>query len=130
MFTGNIPKKPQRQTQRFCKFADDMEYILKRTPSTRQTALFSATIPGFIRGLIRRYLDDPRWIQLVSDAKGLETVDEVDQATRIVKEYADAEKNGLGAITVDGKMIDVPVAERAEALLARHWAIVGKEEEK
>lgn len=60
-------------------FADDMEFILKRTPSTRQTALFSATIPGFIRGLIRRYLDDPRWIQLVSNAKGLETVDEVDQ---------------------------------------------------
>jgi ATP-dependent RNA helicase DeaD len=60
-------------------FADDMEFILKRTPSTRQTALFSATIPGFIRGLIRRYLDDPRWIQLVSDSKGLETVDEVDQ---------------------------------------------------
>ncbi len=60
-------------------FADDMEFILKRTPSTRQTALFSATIPGFIRGLIRRYLDDPRWIQLVSSSKGLETVDEVDQ---------------------------------------------------
>jgi len=60
-------------------FADDMEFILKRTPSTRQTALFSATIPGFIRGLIRRYLDDPRWIQLVSSTKGLETVDEVDQ---------------------------------------------------
>ena len=60
-------------------FADDMEYILKRTPSARQTALFSATIPNFIRGLIRRYLDNPRWIQLVSDTKGLETVDEVDQ---------------------------------------------------
>ncbi len=60
-------------------FADDMEFILKRTPSTRQTALFSATIPGFIRGLIRRYLDDPRWIQLVSSSKGIETVDEVDQ---------------------------------------------------
>ena len=60
-------------------FADDMEYILRYTPRKRQTALFSATIPGFIRGLIRRYLVDPRWVQLVSDAKGLETVDEVDQ---------------------------------------------------
>ena len=60
-------------------FADDMEFILKRTPDSRQTALFSATIPGFIRGLIRRYLSNPRWIQLVSDTKGLETVDEVDQ---------------------------------------------------
>ena len=60
-------------------FADDMEFILKHTPGSRQTALFSATIPGFIRGLIRRYLNDPRWVQLVSDIKGLETVDEVDQ---------------------------------------------------
>ena len=60
-------------------FADDMEYILRRTPSQRQTALFSATIPSFIRGLIRKYLNEPRWIQLVNDTKGLETVDEVDQ---------------------------------------------------
>ncbi len=52
---------------------------------------------------------------------------EVDQAERIVSEYAEAEKSGLGAITVDGKMIDVPVVERAAALLARNRAIEEKE---
>jgi len=55
---------------------------------------------------------------------------EVDQAERIVSEYAEAEKSGLGAITVDGKMIDVPVAERAAALLARNRAIEEKEKRK
>ncbi len=48
---------------------------------------------------------------------------EVDQAHRIVEAYAGAEKEGLGAITVGGMMIDVPVAERAAALLKRHAAI-------
>jgi ATP-dependent RNA helicase DeaD len=60
-------------------FADDMEFILKRTPDSRQTALFSATIPGFILKLIRRYLDDPVWISLVSHFSATETVKEVTQ---------------------------------------------------
>jgi len=49
--------------------------------------------------------------------------EEVDQVSRIVEAYAAAEKDGLGAITVDGMMVDVPVAVRAEALLKRHAAI-------
>ncbi len=49
--------------------------------------------------------------------------DEVDYARRVVEAYAEAEKQGLGAITVDGKMIDVPVAIRAERVLARYNAI-------
>ena len=48
---------------------------------------------------------------------------EVDRAHLIVEAYAGAEMEGLGAITVDGMMIDVPVAERAAALLKRHAAI-------
>jgi ATP-dependent RNA helicase DeaD len=60
-------------------FADDMEFILRRTPSTRQTALFSATIPGFILKLIRRYLDDPVWVKLVDKFDGIETAAEVTQ---------------------------------------------------
>ena len=52
---------------------------------------------------------------------------EVDQAQRIVEAYAAAEKEGLGAITVDGMMIDVPVAVRAEALLKRFAAIQARD---
>ena len=53
---------------------------------------------------------------------------EVDHARRVVEAYAEAEKKGLGAITVDGKMIDVPVVIRAERLLARAEAIRQKTE--
>ena len=60
-------------------FADDMEYILRFTPSSRQTALFSATIPRFLLRLINRYLNDPEWVRLVSEFAATDTVDEVDQ---------------------------------------------------
>jgi ATP-dependent RNA helicase DeaD len=60
-------------------FADDMEFILRHTPRSRQTALFSATIPGFILKLIRQYLDDPVWVKLVDTFDGVKTAAEVKQ---------------------------------------------------
>ena len=40
-------------------FIADIEAILKKTSSTRQTALFSATVPPEIRRLAKRYMQDP-----------------------------------------------------------------------
>ncbi len=40
-------------------FAEDIEAILGNTPQDRQTALFSATIPPRIDGMVRRHLRDP-----------------------------------------------------------------------
>ncbi|MDX2162761.1 MAG: DEAD/DEAH box helicase [bacterium] len=40
-------------------FIDDVERILRETPETRQTALFSATLPSEIRALSNKYLHDP-----------------------------------------------------------------------
>ncbi len=40
-------------------FADDIEAILGDTPETRQTVLFSATMPPRIDGMIRRHLREP-----------------------------------------------------------------------
>jgi len=51
------------------------------------------------------------------------STEEVERARRLVEAYRDAQARGLGAVTVDGKMVDVPVAERARRLLARHDAI-------
>jgi citrate lyase subunit beta/citryl-CoA lyase len=48
---------------------------------------------------------------------------EVASAEKIVSAYKEATAAGRGSIAVDGKMIDVPVVVRAEALLARHRAI-------
>ena len=51
---------------------------------------------------------------------------EVDAAREIVAAYDEAMKNGTGAITVAGKMIDVPVALRAQRLVNRSDAIAAK----
>jgi ATP-dependent RNA helicase DeaD len=40
-------------------FAEDIEAILEKTPGGRQTALFSATMPPRINGMVRRHLSDP-----------------------------------------------------------------------
>jgi citrate lyase subunit beta / citryl-CoA lyase len=53
---------------------------------------------------------------------------EVDHARRVVAAYDKALAEGVGAVTVDGKMIDVPVVERAKALLEREAAIAVREE--
>ncbi len=53
--------------------------------------------------------------------------DEVDHAARVVAAYDKALADGVGAVTVDGKMIDVPVVERARELLARDAAIAARE---
>jgi ATP-dependent RNA helicase DeaD len=41
-------------------FIEDIETILDKTPPTRQTALFSATLPEAIRRLADKYLRDPQ----------------------------------------------------------------------
>jgi ATP-dependent RNA helicase DeaD len=40
-------------------FAEEIEAILASTPEERQTALFSATMPPRINGMVRRHLHDP-----------------------------------------------------------------------
>jgi ATP-dependent RNA helicase DeaD len=40
-------------------FIDDVETVLKKTPETRQVALFSATMPAAIRRIAQTYLKDP-----------------------------------------------------------------------
>ncbi len=46
-------------------------------------------------------------------------------ARRVVAAFAEAEKNGLAAITLDGQMLDYPVVERARRLLAQAGAAAG-----
>ncbi|CAM2992061.1 DEAD/DEAH box helicase [Saccharomonospora xinjiangensis] len=45
-------------------FAEDIDAILDQTPADRQTMLFSATMPPRIGGMVRRYLREPRRIEL------------------------------------------------------------------
>ncbi|XP_059456203.1 DEAD-box ATP-dependent RNA helicase 3, chloroplastic [Corylus avellana] len=48
-------------------FEDDVEVILQKLPSARQSMLFSATMPGWVKKLARKYLNNPLTIDLVGD---------------------------------------------------------------
>src|SRR3712207_5892085 len=63
-------------------FLEDVERILSLTPTGRQTALFSATMPPPIRKLADRYLYDPVTVKVKSDTL---TVDSVEQFQLEVK---------------------------------------------
>ncbi len=45
-------------------FIDDVEWILEQTPTTRQTALFSATMPSEIRKIAQKYLNNPEQVTI------------------------------------------------------------------
>ncbi|KAL0718979.1 hypothetical protein Bca4012_068302 [Brassica carinata] len=49
-------------------FAEDVEIILERLPEKRQSMMFSATMPSWIRSLTKKYLNDPLTIDLVGDS--------------------------------------------------------------
>jgi citrate lyase subunit beta/citryl-CoA lyase len=44
---------------------------------------------------------------------------EIAEARRIVEAFETATQKGQASISLDGKMIDIPVAERAKRLLAK-----------
>src|SRR5450432_2301243 len=57
-------------------FLEDVERILSLTPSSRQTALFSATMPPEIRRLADQYLYDPVTIKVKTDTLTVDTVEQ------------------------------------------------------
>jgi ATP-dependent RNA helicase DeaD len=57
-------------------FLPAIERILSRTPKTRQTALFSATLPTEVHGLARRQMNDPVTISVTPEKP---TVDAIEQ---------------------------------------------------
>jgi citrate lyase subunit beta/citryl-CoA lyase len=58
----------------------------------------------------------PSQVGILNEGYGYSDAD-VDLATRMVAAYDDAKAKGLGAVTFEGKMIDVPVVERAQNVL-------------
>lgn len=65
-------------------FAEDIEAILERTPSTRQTALFSATLPRRILGIAEKHLRDPVRIAIAQEKTVAGEVPRVRQVAYIV----------------------------------------------
>jgi len=57
-------------------FIDDIEAILTETPSSRQTALFSATIPKRVRELADKFMTKPKHIEIKDKKRTVSTVEQ------------------------------------------------------
>ncbi len=55
-------------------FIDDIEMIISKTPETRQTMLFSATLDGMVGNMARRITKDPMLIQIAGSATKHENI--------------------------------------------------------
>ncbi len=55
-------------------FIPDIEFICEKLPATRQTLLFSATMPGPIKKLADRFLNSPKYIEVARPATANENI--------------------------------------------------------
>lgn len=62
-------------------FMDDLEVIFDAIPASRQTVLFSATLPSSIRSIAERHLREPKHVKIQSKTQ---TVTAIDQAHLMV----------------------------------------------
>jgi ATP-dependent RNA helicase DeaD len=82
-------------------FAPDVGRILSRTPDGRQTALFSATMPGV---MVKSHMRSPRYLTAESEAPTVDTVEQVyyrvdvKNKTRALRALIDAEDNPLAIV--------------------------------
>ena len=103
-------------------FIDDVEWILEHTPSTRQTALFSATMPDAIRRVAHRYLRDPREVKIKASTSTVAAIRQtfcqiavahkLDALTRILEVEEDFD---AALIFVRTKTATVELADKLEA---------------
>ncbi|NHI20433.1 DEAD/DEAH box helicase [Phycicoccus endophyticus] len=103
-------------------FLPDVEKILAMTPAGRQTMLFSATMPGAVVTLARRYMDRPTHIRAMSDDDGEDraTVKAIEQfvyrahamdKTEMLARMLQAEGRGLTIIFTRTKRTAAKVAD-------------------
>ncbi|WP_170789865.1 DEAD/DEAH box helicase [Ruegeria lacuscaerulensis] len=80
-------------------FREDLEFILEQTPETRQTLLFSATVPRAIVSLAARYQQDAERVSTVSERT----------------QHADIEYRALNVAPRDGENAIINVLRYYEA---------------
>ena len=109
-------------------FRDDIEFILKATPATRQTVFFSATMPRPIQELIRRYARDPQTISIAQKTLTVPTVEqyyfEIDRRHKaeLLTRVIDLHDFKLGVIFCNTKRM---VDELVEHLNAQGYSAEG-----
>ena len=102
-------------------FIEDVEWILDHTPDTRQTALFSATMPPVIKKIADRHLNEPAEIKIKSKTSTVESINQqfwlvsglqkLEALTRIL----DADDIDAMIIFVRTKTETVELSEKLEA---------------
>ncbi len=102
-------------------FIDDVEWILEQTPSQRQIALFSATMPAQIRRIATRHLNNPTEVTIKLKTATADTIrqrfwpvsggQKLDALTRILE----AETFEAMIIFVRTKTATVELSEKLEA---------------
>ncbi|SDG92405.1 Superfamily II DNA and RNA helicase [Sinosporangium album] len=104
-------------------FLPDIERIIKLIPSERQTMLFSATMPGEIVALARKYLNRPTHVRAESTQAEAEAKPEIEQHVwrvhrmdkiEIVARLLQAEGRGLTMVFCETKRACDMVAEQLE----------------
>jgi ATP-dependent RNA helicase DeaD len=83
-------------------FIEDIEAILDETPSSRQTTLFSATMPQPIRQLAARYLQTPETLSVSPKQPATDTIEQ--------RYYLVYEEDKLAALTRLFEMDDIASA--------------------
>lgn len=107
-------------------FIDDVERILQETPESRQTALFSATMPSAIKRIAQTYLQQPAEITVAAKTG---TADNIRQRYWLVSgmHKLDALTRILEAETFDGMIIfartKLGTEELASKLSARGFLV-------
>ncbi|MFF7294824.1 DEAD/DEAH box helicase [Streptomyces sp. NPDC008265] len=104
-------------------FLPDVEKIMNLLPAKRQTMLFSATMPGAVIGLARRYMTQPTHIRAVSEDGEGATVANITQHVfrahnmdkpELVARVLQAEGRGLAMIFCRTKRTAADIAEQLE----------------
>ncbi|MCY4614965.1 MAG: DEAD/DEAH box helicase [Chloroflexi bacterium] len=112
-------------------FLPDITHILGRTPRSRQTALFSATMPHNVMRLVRRYMDQPETIAVASELETVESVDHVyfevaeRDKVRGLRELIDRELRGRTLVFSRTKRGVDRLAERLHGLGVKVGALHG-----
>lgn len=58
-------------------FMDDLEVIFEALPESRQTVLFSATLPASIRGIAERHLKQPKHVKIAAKTQTVARIEQV-----------------------------------------------------
>ena len=83
-----------------------------------QEGLLRETLEGRQLGYVAKQAIHPSQLAIIHQAF-TPTDDEVAWSTRVIAAYDEAVARGTGAINLDGKLIDVPMVERARRVLDR-----------